>query len=93
MVWLLVIIALSVLLLRLYPLALYHWFDAAASKAEREHQEKVDTYLRELHEKIVGMKTHLEQSSLDEVTRRELQQLCDEFERDLRDEFLEETAM
>lgn len=84
MVWLLVLIALTALLIRFYPIAVAHWLLSAADRAEKRHQEEVDRYLQELHDKIVEMKAHLDASRLDDEMRHYLQEMCDDFERDLR---------
>jgi len=77
-----------VLLPRLYPLAVLHWIDRLDAFLEERHQHQVAQYLRELHDQIIAMKTHLAQSDLDPFTRIRLQRMCDDYEHDLRAEVL-----
>jgi hypothetical protein len=75
-------------LLCLYPIAVLRWIDGLDAFFEKRYQCQVDRYLHELHERISAMKVHLAQSDLDPLTRTRLQQMCDDYERDLRLEVL-----
>ncbi len=84
----LICLAFLVLLPRFYPLAVLHWIDRLDSFLEERHQRHIEQYLRELHDQIVAMKLHLAQGDLDPFTRTRLQQICDEYEHELRAEML-----
>lgn len=84
MTWLFVVIALTVSLVRLYPLAVAQWLLNGAERSEQKYQAEMDRYLREVNDKITAMKAHLDATSLDDEMRQYLKKMCDDFEHDLR---------
>ncbi len=85
---LLYVVTTFMVLLRLYPIAVLRWLDGLEAFFEKRYQRQVERYLSELHERMSAMKVRLAQSDLDPLTRTRLQQMCDEYERDLRAEVL-----
>jgi ABC-type transport system involved in cytochrome bd biosynthesis fused ATPase/permease subunit len=81
---LLLIVVSMLLLVRLYPLAVFDWLDRAANREEERYQAAVAQYVSDVHDTIDGMKAELKTADLDERTRQHLTQMCDDYERALR---------
>jgi ABC-type bacteriocin/lantibiotic exporter with double-glycine peptidase domain len=85
---LLLIVVSTLLLVRLYPLAVFDWLDRAATREEERYQADVAQYCTEVHDTINDMKAELATADLDERTRQRLTQMCDDYEQALRDDAL-----
>jgi hypothetical protein len=83
---LLLIVVSTVLLVRLYPLAVFDWLDRAAPREEERYQAEVAQYFSDVHDTIDRMKAELATTDLDERTRQHLTQMCDDYEQALRDD-------
>jgi hypothetical protein len=85
------IVSIGMMLVRFYPWTVLHWIDGLDALLEERYQRQVDHYLRQLHERISALKVQIAERDLDPLTRIRLQQICDEYERDIRAEVLNST--
>lgn len=84
MVWFLTLALVVIALHVLYPLAVHHSIDAALAYLRERRLRKQEQDLSDLHAKVIYWKQVLEGSELNADEKRDLQRLCDDFERDER---------
>jgi hypothetical protein len=82
------VVSMVMVLIRFYPMAVLHWIDGLDAFLEARYQRQVDHYLCRLHERISELKIQIAERDLDPLTQIRHQQMCDDYEREIRAEVL-----